>query len=440
MPERKKIVVTGMAVNTPLGDTLEEFIRNLLLGHSAITAWKGIDTSNIACKIGGDLTGYDVQGKLSRLRERIPEKTNRWLNRLTRNAAWSVQLSNLLAVDAFLDADAFRADLDPRQTAVIIGGYDLNEQYMERNLSQFARDPALADAGMVLKGADSDHASSVSETLNAQGPVYLNGGTCGTGNISLRSALDEIRYHDMKLALVLSPVHDVCAATLHSLVQIGALSCQHFNEQPTRASRPFDVDREGFVFCQGGGALLLEEREHALSRGARIYAEILEVEINSNASRAPSPSEEHEVRVMESLLRHAGIAPQEVDFISAHATSTQQGDLAEIRAIKKVFGEHASRLKINAPKSILGHCYLAAAVVETVAAILQMQAGRLHPSINIERLDREVDLDVCANQPVDHSIRTMIKNSFGMGGFNTASLIARASDRNSAGDLPQRDR
>ncbi len=132
---------------------------------------------------------------------------------------------------------------------------------------------------------------------------------------------------------------------------------------------------------------------------------------------------------MESLLRNTGVQPEEIDYVSAHATSTQLGDLAEIRAVKSVFGAHARKLKINAAKSILGHCYCSAAVVETVAAVLQMQAGRLHPSINIEQLDSEIDLDVCANHPVEHQVRCLMKNAFGFGGINSASLIRRFDDK-----------
>ncbi|MHB8067837.1 MAG: beta-ketoacyl-[acyl-carrier-protein] synthase family protein [Desulfobaccales bacterium] len=429
MPEEKRTVITGMAVNTPLGDTLDGFMQNLFQGNSAITAWKGLDASKIACKIGGDLSAYDVQGKTSLLQEQIPADVARRLPKLVRTSPWSVQLSILLAVAAFLDGDLFNRAISPERLAVIIGSHNIGERYVQRNLGRFAEDPDYIDAALAMKGADSDHAGTVAEIINAQGPIYTIGGACASGNIALRSALNEIRYHGMNLALVLSPPHDVSPATLHSLAQIGAVSCLSFNDTPARASRPFDAAREGFVFCQGGGALVVEELGHALARGARIYAEVLGVAVNSSASRTPAPSEEHEARVMECLLRNTGVQPQEIDFISPHATSTQLGDLAEIRAIKSVFGDHAKKLKINAPKSILGHCYASAAVVETVAAVLQMQAGRLHPSINIDQMDPEIDLDVCANLAVEHQVRCLMKNAFGFGGINSASLIRRFEDK-----------
>jgi 3-oxoacyl-(acyl-carrier-protein) synthase len=429
MPEEKRIVITGMSVNTPLGDTLDVFLQNLYQGNSAITAWKGLDSSKIACKIGGDLSEYDVKAKTSLLQEQIPADLARRLPRLVRNSPWPAQLSILLAVAAFLDADLLNLSVDPTRVAAIIGGHNLNEHYNQKNWSNFVEDPDNSDVALVIKGADSDHAGCVAEIINSQGPIYTNGGACASGNIALRSALSEIRYHGMNLALVLSPPHDVSPATLHSLAQIGALSYLSFNENPAKASRPFDTAREGFVFCQGGGALVLEELGHALARGAHIYAEVLGVEVNSVASRSPNPSEEHEARVMEQLLHSTGVHREEIDFVSAHATSTPQGDLAEIRAIKSVFGDHAAKLKINAPKSIIGHCYCAAAVVETIAAVLQMQAGRLHASINIDNLDPEIDLNVCANQPVEHQVRYLVKNAVGFGGINTASLIHRFEDK-----------
>jgi 3-oxoacyl-(acyl-carrier-protein) synthase len=427
MRKEKRIVITGMSVNTPLGDTLDGFLQNLLQGNSAITAWKGLDASRIACKIGGDLSGYDIKGKVSWLLEHVPLELAKGLPKLVRSSPWSVQLSILLAVAAFMDADLFNPaiSLDPTRISAVIGGHNLNEHYLQQSYAQYDQDPDYIDAALALKGADSNHAGSVAEILNIQGPIYINGGACASGNIALRSGLHEIRYHGSNLALVLCPVFEVGPATLQSLAQMGAISCISFNHEPSRASRPFDAAREGFVLCQGGGALLLEEVGHALGRGARIYAEVSGVEINSASTRNPYPFEAHEARVIGQLLHNSGVSPQEIDFVSTHATSTPLGDLAEIRAIKAVFGDHAYKLRINAPKSIIGHCYTSAAIVETVAAVLQMQAGRLHPSINIDNLDPKIDLDVCANRPVDHQIRYLVKNAFGFGGINSASLIRR---------------
>jgi 3-oxoacyl-(acyl-carrier-protein) synthase len=165
--------------------------------------------------------------------------------------------------------------------------------------------------------------------------------------------------------------------------------------------------------------------ESALKRGAHIHAEVLGSESNADANHLPSPSEEGQTRLMTRLLKRCGIAPEQVDYVNMHATSTPLGDLTETRSVKNVFGAHAYKLKVNATKSMLGHCCWAAATVETVASILQMNHGKLHPSINIDELDPEIDLDVCNGKAVEHDVRIFMKNSFGFGGINAVSLFKR---------------
>ena len=206
---------------------------------------------------------------------------------------------------------------------------------------------------------------------------------------------------------------------------MGAIAFQSFNGEPARASRPYDTRREGFVPAHGGATLVLEELEAARGRGARIYAEVLGCAANSDGNHLPQPSEDGQAWVIGQVLEEAGVRPADVDYVNAHATSTPLGDLTELRSIKRVFGDHAHRLRINAPKSMLGHCCWSAPTVETVAGLLQMRAGRLHRSINIDELDPEVDLDVCRDGPVDCDTRVMVKNSFGFGGINCVSVWRR---------------
>ena len=206
---------------------------------------------------------------------------------------------------------------------------------------------------------------------------------------------------------------------------IGAISFNKFNDQPTKASRPYDGNREGFVPSHGAGAIVLESLEHAQKRNADIYAELLGVEATAEACHLPNPSLDGQARTISNLLRKTGVRPEEIDYVSAHSTSTPLGDISELGALKKVFGDHAKKLKINAPKSMLGHTCWSAPLVETVAAVMQMKNKKLHPSINIENLDPEVDLDVCANKAVDHEIHYILKNSFGFGGISCCSLLKR---------------
>jgi 3-oxoacyl-(acyl-carrier-protein) synthase len=196
-------------------------------------------------------------------------------------------------------------------------------------------------------------------------------------------------------------------------------------KDPKKASRPFDASRDGFVYSHGAATIILEELETALRRGAPIYGEVLGVKANTNGNHLPMPGAKYQQRVMEDLLHKTGVAPEDIDYVNCHATSTPSGDIQEILAIKGAFGDHAYNLKCNAPKSMLGHTCWASPLVETIAGLLQMKNGVLHPSINIEKLDPEIDLDVCANQSVEHRITYMLKNSFGFGGINCCSLIKR---------------
>jgi len=221
---------------------------------------------------------------------------------------------------------------------------------------------------------------------------------------------------------------DFSPLELHAMALMGAITFQSFNECPEKASRPYDTRREGFVPSHGGGVLVVEPLNRALDRGARIYAEIVGIEANSDGNHLPQPSADGQARLMARLLDECRLDPSQVDFISAHATSTPLGDLTEIRSIKRVFGDHAKHVKINAPKSLLGHTCWAAPIVETIAAVLQMRAGKLHRSINIDKLDPEVDLDVCSEGPVACDIRYIMKNSFGFGGINCVSILRRWGD------------
>jgi 3-oxoacyl-(acyl-carrier-protein) synthase len=419
----KRIVVTGMSVNTAIGDTLDGFRDSLMAGRSALSHWKAFPTDRVYSKVGGDLSHYDVDARLASLQDRVPADVHKRLRKLVARVAWTTKLSMLLAVDGWLDAGLFGADYDPNRQAVLVAGHNLNALYQYTSRIQFEDEPDFIDGMTSLYSLDTDHAGCVSEVLQARGPIYTMGAACASGNVALRSAIDEIRYHGVQTAMVVGAVLEFAPVDVHAMAIMGAISFQSFNDDPARASRPYDTRREGFVPAHGGATLVLEELDAARRRGARIYAEVLGCAANSDGSHLPQPHEDGQARVMAQVLEGAGLKPSDVDYINAHATSTPLGDLTELRSIKRVFGDHARRLKINAPKSMLGHCCWSAPTVETVAGLLQMQAGRLHRSINIDELDAEVDLDVCREGPVDHRSRVMLKNSFGFGGINCVSLF-----------------
>ena len=428
MSSHRRVVVTGMAVNTPLGDTLSGFLSSLLAGRSAITRWKRFAHANIYSKVGADLSDYDIAAKVRSWEQLLPEDTFRRLRRLTSRAPWSTQLSLLIALDALADARLL-APTDSQSataaTAVIVAGHNINLNYQYENRLQFAEEPDYIDSMFSVHGLDTDHAASVAELLDARGPTFTLGGACASGNIALRNALDEIRHHDVDRCIVLGAVFDFSPVDLHAMALMGAISCDTFNDVPEQASRPFDTRREGFVPAHGGAALLVEELESAKRRGARIYAEVLGVVANSDANHLPQPSEDGQFAAMSRLLDGCGVDAAQIDFVSAHATSTPLGDLTELRSIRRLLGRGAAQVKVNAPKSMLGHTCWSAPTVETVAAILQMQASKLHPSINIDDMDAEVDMDVCAGGSCDHTVNYLLKNSFGFGGINCVSLLKR---------------
>ena len=423
MSTGKRIVVTGMSINTPLGDTLDAFLSALFAGRSAISRWKSIDSDPIYSKVGGDLSQYDVEDKMLRLQGCTPETIGRRLRRLVPRSPWSTRLTMLSAVDAWIDAGWRIAAPAAGEVATVVAGHNLNQRHQYAQRLQFAEEPDYMDSLLALNGLDTDHAGCVSEVLQLRGPLYTVGAACASGNVALRCAVDEIRHHGMQGAMVVGAALDFSPLELHAMALMGAITFQSFNDAPASASRPYDTRREGFVPAHGCGALVLEPLDAALARGARIHAEVLAVEANSDGNHLPQPSEDGQAALMRQALDRSGTHPSQVDFISAHATSTPLGDLTEIRSIKRVFGEHAYRLKLNAAKSMLGHTCWASPVVETIAAILQMRAGRLHQSINIDELDPEVDLDVCRDRPIDWPVRCLMKNSFGFGGINCVSIL-----------------
>jgi 3-oxoacyl-(acyl-carrier-protein) synthase len=413
-----------MGINTPIGDDLETYYSNLVAGKSAISKWKWLKNDNVYSKVGGDLSEYDIAAKAKSFKGRVPDAMAKRIRRLTKKAPFSTACSVLVAADAWIDAGL--PETDPSRVATIIGGHNLNERYFTTNYEVFLNeDPDYIDSMAALHMLDTDHAGSVSELLGNQGAAYTMGGACASANIAMRAALDEIRYHDHDVAVLVGAVLDFSQMGPQAMALMGAITFESFNETPETASRPYDLKREGFVPSHGGACLVLEELEHAKRRGAKIYAEVLGCTSTSDGSHLPSPSPEGQARTIARLLKRTGIKPQEVDFVCAHATSTPQGDVSEIKALKSVFGDHAYKLKINAPKSMLGHTCWSAPAVETVAALMQMKHGKLHPSINVFDKDPVFDLDICANEAVDHQPKIILKNSFGFGGLNCCALLRK---------------
>lgn len=429
MSDAQRIVVTGMAVLTPLGEDAESLLDNLLSGRSGISRWTGFDRT-IATKVGGSMEGFDPKPRLAALAAALPDAARLRLRRASIRLPWSTSLSVLMAARAWHQAGLFAEPLNPDgEVALVAGGHNFGQNYYYNTFRQFEREPDHIDVQFSLAGLDSDHAAVASEVLGVRGPTYTVGGACASGALALRAACHEIRWGGAQRAVVLAPILDYSPLELHALALMQAVSISAFNDEPERASRPFDRRREGFVPSHGGACVVLETAAAANQRGVRPFCEVLSVAARSDANRQPNPQEDGQTRAMSAALTEAGLQPEQIDFISAHATSTPIGDMTEARSIRRVFGRHADRLKVNAPKSMLGHTCWSAPLVELVAAIGQMRIGRLHPTINLEEPDPELDLDVCADGAVDHPVRHLMKNSFGFGGNNCVVILRRWEDR-----------
>lgn len=420
-----RVVITGMSINTGLGDTLDGFLDALYHGRSAIRRWQAFPTDRVYSKIGGDLSHYDVEAKVASLEASLPPAVHKRLRKLVSRAPWTTKLSMLLGASAWVDAGLASLSLEPDASAVIVSGHNLNALYQAKTRETFEDEPDFIDGMTSLYSLDTDHAGSVSEVLQITGPIYTVGGACASANIALRAAIDEVRHHDVDHALVVGAILEFAPVDVHAMAVMGAISYQSFNEDFECVSRPYDARREGFIPSHGGAALVVERLETALRRGAKIHAEVLACAAGSDGNHLPQPSEDGQSRTMIRALREAKLRPEDIDYVNAHATSTPVGDLTELRSLERVFGDHAKRLVINAPKSMLGHTCWSAPAVETVAAILQMNAGKLHRSINIDELDPEVRLDVCREGNVDRPVRTLMKNSFGFGGIDCVSILRR---------------
>lgn len=422
-----EIVISGMAINTPIGDTLPVFLDSLYAGRSALGRWHSLDVSNCYSKVGADLGDYDTEARVEALRTVLPADVWRRLVKLHVSLPWSTRITTLLAVDAFLDAGLFGCGLDPKRIAVVVAGHDIGVKYDYDNRTRYDQRPDHIDPLYGLQALDTDHPASVTQVLGSLGPAYLIGGACASGNLAVRAGIDELRLDRADAVMVVGPVLEWSPLLLHGMALLGAITFKNFLDRPEAASRPYDTAREGFVPAHGGGALVLERRGSVERRGAGWWAAVLGCEASSSASHLPTPTAASQAEAMRLALAASRITPDQVDYINAHATSTPRGDLSELEAIKEAFGPSAHRIPINAPKSLLGHTCWSAPIVELVAGVLQMNRGRIHRTANIDNLDPQVDLDVTADAVRDVEIRHMVKNSFGFGGLNCVSVLRRGT-------------
>jgi 3-oxoacyl-(acyl-carrier-protein) synthase len=422
---RQRVVITGMGVVSVIGDSTEAFHSALIAGRSGITRWKRPPDERQYSRVGGDLSDFDIAAHLEREGTRYPaEQAKRCLS-LMRAAPLVPRLVAAAALQAWHDAGPL-VGIAPERIGHVLGGHNLNTGYVVENSLTFYRDePDYIEPLFGLLALDTDVLSATSELLGLKGPSFTVGGACASGNLALIAAVDLLRAGRADAMLVTGAPIELEPVALHGWAMLDAISIRSFNDEPERASRPFDARREGFVPSEGAGALMLETLEGARARGVRIHAELLGVSSTSDASRLTRPDLDGQTRAMRLALDDARVAPERVDYVNAHATSTPLGDAVEVAAIKAALGHRAREIPVNSTKSMIGHCLSAAGIVELVATLLQMSRGVVHPTINQDEPDPELDLDFVPNRAREAKIDIAMSNSFGFGGINSCVVVGR---------------
>jgi 3-oxoacyl-(acyl-carrier-protein) synthase len=420
-----RIVVTGMGIVTTTGENPAEYRASLMAGRSGITRWKRMDDRCLS-KVGGDMCDFDLGAHLARVGSSYPSYLVERAARTLRATPLAGRLAAAVALQAYVDAGLHDARIESERLAHVFGGNTLNLNYFYENVLEFVRDSDYIDPLLGIVVWDTDVLGKVGELLTVKGPNFMIGNACSGGNVALLQAADLLRAGRADAAVVCAASQELDPVGLQGWALVDALVWRSFADEPERASRPWDVRREGFVPGEGAGAVILETYAAARARGARIYAELLGGVSTCDATRSPKPSVEGQVRVMREALRDARVTPEQVDYINAHATSTVVGDIVEVEAIKTVFGDHAYRIPINATKSMIGHCLTASSMVEFVTTLVQMQGGFVHPTINLDEPGPGLDLDFVPHKARPHHIDVALSNSFGFGGLNACVVVGRA--------------
>ncbi len=420
--DERRVAITGMGIISPIGENLADYLAALRQGCSGITRWKQLD-ERCYSRIGGDLSDFDLAAHLEHVGIHYPEALVQMARKLLRATPLSGRLTTAAALQAFVHAGLHETPVAPARIGHILAGHNLNGPYIHDNAMTYREEPEFIDPLYGVMYLDTDVLAVIAQLLNLRGPCFSVGGACASGNLALLASLDLLRAGRADALVVSGAASPLGFVTRQAWSLIDALSIRSFNDTPTQASRPFDARREGFVPSEGAAVVVLETFASAQRRGAPIHAELMGAASTSNASRTTKPDLEAQVRVMGDALRDAGLVPEQVDYINAHATSTPLGDAVEVQAIKQLFGAHAYAIPVNATKSLVGHCLTSAAIVELVATVLQIQHNFVHPTINQTVADPELDLDFVPNQARPHQIQVALSNAFGFGGLNACVVV-----------------
>ena len=412
---RRRVVVTGLGVVSPMGSTVASAWDGIVNGRSGIRTITKLDVSAFPARIGGEVVGFNAEEYMS------PKDIRKFDPFVPFGFAAAVQAVKDSGIEV-------TEENSPRIGVAIgagIGGLSTIEENTEKWLD--ARSPRKISPFFIPGSIINAAAGQVSIHYGMRGPNLALVTACTTSTHSIGIGARCIQYGDADVMIAGGAEMAFTPLGLGCFGQAKALSLR--NDEPERASRPWDRDRDGFVMAEGAGAIVLEEYEQARARGARIYAELIGFGMSGDAHHITAPPEDGEGArlAMSSAIRDAGIPPSEVDYINAHATSTELGDLAETIAIKRAFGEHAKKVAVSSTKSMTGHLLGAAGVVEAIFSILAIRDGILPPTINLENPDEGCDLDYVPRTARKARVRVALSNSFGFGGTN-GSLVFRAPD------------
>jgi 3-oxoacyl-[acyl-carrier-protein] synthase II len=412
MNGNRRVVVTGLGALTPLGLNVKDFWQNVLAGKSGAGPITYFDTSAYDTHFACELKGFKASDYMDR-------KAHQRMDPFT-------QYAMVVADQAVADSGFSIKDMDPDRAGVVFGSgiggmitYDnVFRAYMEggpRRITPFFIPMLIPDIA----------AGYISIKHGLKGPNYATVSACATASHAIGDAFRIVQYGDADIMVCGGSEAPLCPLGVGGFNSMKALSTR--NEAPEKASRPFDAQRDGFVMGEGGGALVLEEIEHARKRGARIYAEMVGMGFTADAHHLTAPPDggEGAVRSMRRALKDAGIAPEKVDYINVHGTSTPLGDISETLAIKTVFGEAARKVSISSTKSMTGHLLGAAGAVEAIVAIMSCQMDVIPPTINYENPDPQCDLDYTPNVAVKRTVHYAISNTFGFGGHNATLLMKK---------------
>ncbi len=409
---KRRVVVTGLGALSPFGLGVPALWEGVRAGKSGIAPITLFDTADFPVKIAGEVKGFEPEAHFEK-------KEVRHLDRVTQFAMVCAEEARK---DAGLDLDATDRT---RVGAIIgsgIGGLDTTEQQVLTLHQRGVRRVSPFLVPMMMINAPS---GQVAIQLGLRGPNFCVSSACASSNHAIGIAFQQIRWGIADVAFAGGSEAALTPVGLAGFCAARALSKR--NEEPTRASRPFDKDRDGFVFSEGAGLLVLEELEHAKARGARIYCELAGFGNTDDAYHITAPHSEGDgaARAMQAAIDDAEIRPEDVGYINAHGTSTDIGDRLETVAIKRVFGDHAAKLAVSSTKSMVGHLLGASGGVEGIVSVLALREGLLPPTINLEDPDPECDLDYVPNEARAARVDALLSNTFGFGGHNACLLFKR---------------